>query len=562
MFKVLKQHKVLFLIFLLAFFLRVWQLGTFPDGFHIDEVKVGWNAYSILKTGLDDRGNKLALYYNSFGDFRPTGIFYITIPSIIVFGLNEFAVRFPSAILGALTVFPLYFLVLEILKSKKPISGYQQPIALFATFLLAISPWHISVSRATSEVVISMFFALCGLYFLIRGIREIEEIGKKKKIILFTTSFLLITASYLFYHSIRILAPMFVGATIFYFWKIQKIKLDKWVLLVLAGLILLTGILSLNKEARGRFSQVSIFNDLTVQYELSKMPFEEGNNNVFTARLFHNKVTVYTRRFLNEYGKYFSADFFLNPEGAKPARYTTVGVGLLTYVELALLVAGLIATFQKKFSILPLLLLLLSPIAAALTTEDSPNLHRALFMLPFLVIIEAYGIYTIQEYSRKIPILLATCYLLLILNFIFFLHMYFVHNKVHLPLYRNVGAKEMALYLNEVKGGYDKIILTNIPDDPYPWIAFFTGQDPAMFNQSAIKRDQGTWTFENFVFSAQRCPSRDAFTKPDVKKLLVVDAEGCATESNLKQRSDVTLIKRILRPDESEVYNIWSRIEK
>ena len=105
--KLLKQP--LFWIFLLALVLRIYKLGTFPYGFHLDEVKVGWNALSILKTGKDDRGNRFALYYNSFGDFRPTGIFYITIPSLAVFGRNEFAVRFPSAFLGALTIFPLFF---------------------------------------------------------------------------------------------------------------------------------------------------------------------------------------------------------------------------------------------------------------------------------------------------------------------------------------------------------------------------------------------------------------------------------------------------------------------
>ena len=152
-------------------------------------------------------------------------------------------------------------------------------------------------------------------------------------------------------------------------------------------------------------------------------------------------------------------------------------------------------------------------------------------------------------------------YFLLSLNFIFFLHMYFVHNRVHLPLYRNIGAKELAVYLNEVQKNYDKIILTNIPDDPYPWIAFFTGKSPKIFNKDAVTRDTGTWKTENYTFTGIRCPSRDAFTVPDVKRLLVVDAEGCATESNLKDRNDVKLINVIKRTDDTEVYNIWSKIE-
>lgn len=507
----------LFWIFILAFILRIYKLGSFPVGFHVDEAKVGWNALSILKTGRDDKGNLLSLYYNSFGDFRPTGIFYATIPSILLFGRNEFAVRFPSALLGALTIFPLYFLVLEINKDKN------KKLALITCIILTLSPWHVSVSRATSEVVISMFIALWGLYYFLKAIDT-----KNKKHFILSVS--LIVLGYFFYHSIRLLSPIFIFAIILY----KRAFYNRKAILSLFAISFVTLLLLLNKEARGRFSQVSIFNDLGVQYELSRMPFEEGPGKVFIARMFHNKPLVYARRFVNEYTKYFSSNFFLESTTAKPARYQTVGIGLLTYVELALFIFGLIAIAQKKFSFLPLLLLLLAPIAGALTTEDSPNLHRALLMLPMLIIIESYGLITLWKFKKII-------FTLLILNFVFFLHMYFVHNKVHLPLYRNVGAKELAVYLNEVQGNYDKIILTNIPDSPYPWISFFTGKSP---NQK-------------FIVSGQRCPSRDAFEKPDVKRLLVVDAEGCATESKLKDRPDIKLSK-IFRPDETEVYNIWS----
>ena len=549
------QTKLLILIFLLAFFLRTYRLSTFPYGFHADEVRVGWNAYSILKTGLDDRGNRLALYYNTFGDFRPTGIFYLTIPSIAIFGTNEFAVRFPSALFGALTVFPLYLFVKE-LRKKGKLSINHQPFAIIAGLLLAISPWHISVSRATSEVVIALFLALFGLYLLLKGLNE-------KRVKNFLLSFVLLGASYLFYHSARLFVPLSVfSILIFYLKEIKKQKLTKIVFLIFAGLSLLTLLFASNKQARGRFSQVSIFNDLDIQYELTRMPFEEGPNKVFIARLFHNKPSVYARRFINEYTKYFSSNFFLESTTPKPARYQTVGIGLLTYVEVFLFILGLIVIAKGQASSLPLWFLLLASIPAALTTEDSPNLHRALFMLPFISIISAYGFSYLQGITKKERIITNFAFLLLTLNLIFFLHMYFVHNKVHLPLYRNVGAKELALYLNEVQDSYDKIILTNIPDDPYPWIAYFTDQDPEAFNKDAVARELGVWSHKNFVFTGQRCPSRDAFEKPDVKRLLVVDAEGCATESNLKKRSDVIILERILRPDESEVYTLWSRIEE
>src|SRR3989344_2284791 len=405
MFKIGRKTKLLILIFLLALFLRTYRLSTFPFGFHADEIRVGWNAYSTLRTGLDDRGNKFALYYNTFGDFRPTGIFYLTIPSIAIFGANEFAVRFPSALLGALTVFPLYLFVKEIRNLKKMENGHRlgEPqgsernwnFELLATLLLAISPWHISVSRATSEVVIALFLALVGFYLFVLGINE-------KRVKNFLLGFTMLGASYLFYHSARLLVPIFIFAIlVFYLEEIRKQKLFKTAFLALAALSLLTLLLSLNKEARARFSQVSIFNDLDVQYELSRMPFEEGPNKVFIARLFHNKPSVYARRFINEYTKYFSSNFFLESTTSKPDRYQTVGVGVLTYVEAFLFVIGLVAIAQRKNSALPLWLLLLAPFPAALTTEDAPNLHRALFMLPFISIIAAYGFQSAINYSIK-----------------------------------------------------------------------------------------------------------------------------------------------------------------
>src|SRR5258708_39049899 len=114
-----KIPKLLILIFIPALFLRLFRLDTFPLGFHVDEAKVAWESLSILKTARDDHGNFLALYYNSFGDYRPTGIFYTTIPSLIIFGKSNFAVRFSSALFGALTIFPIYYLTLTTTKKKR-----------------------------------------------------------------------------------------------------------------------------------------------------------------------------------------------------------------------------------------------------------------------------------------------------------------------------------------------------------------------------------------------------------------------------------------------------------
>ena len=126
---------ILTLIVLLAFFLRIYQLGVVPISPDWDEAALGYNAYSILKTSRDEYGKFLPLVFRSFDDYKPPLYIYLTVPSVALFGLNVFAVRFPSAVLGTLTVLLVYFLVRELFENHR----HRDKIALVSAFLLAIS---------------------------------------------------------------------------------------------------------------------------------------------------------------------------------------------------------------------------------------------------------------------------------------------------------------------------------------------------------------------------------------------------------------------------------------
>src|SRR3989344_8926202 len=93
---------LLILIIILAALTRVLFLGQFPNGFTGDEAQQGYSAYSILKTGKDEWGQVLPIFPRGFGDYKPPLYTYLTIPSVAVFGLNIFAVRLPSALIGIL----------------------------------------------------------------------------------------------------------------------------------------------------------------------------------------------------------------------------------------------------------------------------------------------------------------------------------------------------------------------------------------------------------------------------------------------------------------------------
>src|SRR3989344_6380992 len=95
----------------LAFILRLIGLGSFPVGLNPDEASQGYSAYSILKTGNDEWGNRLPITsIKSFLDYKAPLYTYLTVPSVAIFDLNRFSVRLPSALIGVVSVYLIYFL--------------------------------------------------------------------------------------------------------------------------------------------------------------------------------------------------------------------------------------------------------------------------------------------------------------------------------------------------------------------------------------------------------------------------------------------------------------------
>ena len=161
----IKKNWVLLAILLLAAVLRLWNLGSIPPHLTPDEAALGYNAYSILKTGRDEHGQLLPIIFKSFGDYKPGLYVYLTAPFVAVFGLSEFAVRLPSALAGIFAVWFIYLII------KKLFTDHQS-LATIAAFLLAISPWHIHFSRGAWEINVSLTLTLAGVYFFIKSLKE------------------------------------------------------------------------------------------------------------------------------------------------------------------------------------------------------------------------------------------------------------------------------------------------------------------------------------------------------------------------------------------------------
>ncbi len=155
---------ILGIIVILAAGLRLIGLDKYPAGFTPDEAAFGYNAYSLLKTGHDEWGIPFwqlpFTNLRSFGDYKMPLYAFLTVPSVTLFGLNEIAVRLPNAILGILAVVVIYLFGRKLTGNKNT--------AQIAALMLAISPWHMPLSRGAFEANLITFFLPLGIYLYLQ----------------------------------------------------------------------------------------------------------------------------------------------------------------------------------------------------------------------------------------------------------------------------------------------------------------------------------------------------------------------------------------------------------
>ena len=210
--KIKLSNLVLGLIILIAIFFRFYNLSNVPPQPTVDEVSIGYNAYSILKTGADEYGTKFPILLRAYDDWRPALYVYLVVPFIALFDLTVLSVRLPSVILSTLSIIAVYFLLRELFRSKeKSHFSFQDPassVPLLTSLLLAISPWHIYISRLGHEVNASYAFFIFGLLFFFRFIN-------KEKWNLYLSA-LFFALSFNSYQSTKLVVPLILLALVIF----------------------------------------------------------------------------------------------------------------------------------------------------------------------------------------------------------------------------------------------------------------------------------------------------------------------------------------------------------
>lgn len=464
-------------IIVLGLLLRVLWLDKYPVGFTADEASFGYDAYSILKTGKDQWGVSFPLSLRSFGDFKLPVYSYLTVPSVAVFGLNEFAVRLPAALLGTLAILFTYLMVTALLENYNFDAKSREFIALSSAFFLAISPWHISLSRGAFEANLTTFFIPLGVWAFVRGL------AKPKWMILAALAF---GINLFTYHSARFFTPILALILWFINRKRLTIKSLKLPLLVFLFFVVAAS-LSFFSGSSARGMDVAIFNPTGGWGAVSDRRYEAVLAGLpdLLARLFSNKVVYIFQQFSQNYLTYLSPQFLFT-QGVNSASYGMVpGIGMIYLIELPLLIASLwylarVRAQKGKVVSFFLFWVLTAPLIAALTKGSGYAGNRAAIMQPALSVLSGFGSWVIfvslKEKIGKIVVIGVT--LLCFVSLLFFLETYIFHAPNAVASEMLYGRKETIDFISEVKDSYRQIYVSRTLTEPQIFVAFYKKWNP------------------------------------------------------------------------------------
>jgi 4-amino-4-deoxy-L-arabinose transferase-like glycosyltransferase len=454
------------LILLLAAVLRLTFLSSVPPSLNWDEVSMGYSAYSIAETGRDEWGEVMPIFFRSYGEWKSAFYIYLIVPFVKILGNTALAVRLPSALAGVISVY-LTYLIGSMLRDKK--------LGLWASFLMAISPWALMLGRPGFEANVALTLILTGLYFFLIYLR--------------TENWKLIAASALAlglaphtYNSAKLVVPLLLVYLVFStkaYKSLKRLILPTLILIIFAFPLILN---LFSGRSQARLAQVGVTTDqenLAQFYALRENPVLPE----LMGKVLINKASFSLYQVGGNFLSYLSPDFLVVSGGAHN-QHSLALHGMLYYAELIFVILGVILlvrtpiTKRKELHFLPLIIIGLGIIPAALT-RDSGHALRSILTLPGWQLLAAYGI-TSSGLHAGIKKSLLT---LLTVQAVIFTFLYFTWYPHTFARDWQYGHQEVAEYLSEHAQEYDHIVMTKWYGEPQLFLAYYGAWDPIWYQQ-------------------------------------------------------------------------------
>ncbi len=524
------------------------NLSSVPPSLFGDEVDVGYQAYSLLKTGKDLQGNSWPILLHSLSEYRAPLFIYSDIPFIAIFGLNEWGARLSSVFWGLLGIIGTFLLARKL---------FNENIALFSTLTLAISPWHIQYSRASFEVTMLLTFLIWGTYFFL-----------KKQNYLIISAIIFALTPYI-YSTATIFMPLLVIILlIIYSGEIRKdLKRSVVALLIFILVLLPYAKQTFFGNAGDRFGVISIFanQDLKDKVLLSQQA-DQGSED----KLFHNKPLIWMQYFTQNYLRSFSPEFlFLS--GDPNFRHSIHEMGQQYLYELILFLIGIWLVIKSSIKSKWLVLgwLLAAPIPAALTYDGGFHATRTFAMLlPLSIVIGIGADYLFNNFkNQKIKYLSIALIIIALFNTSFYLHRYFIHYPQESWRAWHFGFKEAMQFVEKNQQNYEKIVINNTYEPSLIRFLFWAKYEPSKFHQTyttdkSIKNITlgfDGFSLENkFFFGEFNSPFEQNINS---KTLYIASARDDITNPGSLPDTRIKLLETIYSPSKEPIFYIITGVE-
>jgi 4-amino-4-deoxy-L-arabinose transferase-like glycosyltransferase len=465
-----KQLIGVFLVLVVALFFRFWRLNQVPIALFGDEIDIGYQAYSLWKTGKDYLGNSFPVYFHSFYEYRMPFLVYLTAPIVGIFGLNEWTVRFLPALFGVLNVLLFYFLIGVLTK--------RYSLALLGAFLMSITPWHIHFSRMAFDVTLMLAIVLAASILLIKA-RENETLLYLFAFLLplsFYTYSTAIVFSLLFFPCVFVLLG-FAKPFVF----LKKIFLTG----IISLLMVIPLLLAISRgEATARFSQIGIFSDDKVIDKIVYQRWQDKGE----GRFYHNKLTGFGGEFIDNYFRSFSTEFLFVSGDPNPRH--SIGEGELLKIFAPFLLLGCLSALIRKNWFF-LLWAFFAPVPAALTISGGNHASRLFLLLPAFLFLVTSGFFEVLSFIKRRSfriIFIVLVGLALFGEVIFYLHQYYSHYLRNSWQYFDFGVKEAMQEIKNRQNDYD-LVLVNAKRPILVDFLFWLQIDPSWFQKEYKGQD-------------------------------------------------------------------------
>jgi 4-amino-4-deoxy-L-arabinose transferase-like glycosyltransferase len=453
------MNKPLIIIFFISIILRLIFINQYPPSPNWDEVSLGYNSYSILKTGKDEWGNFLPLLFRAYGDYKLPSYVYFSVPFIAIFGLNSLSIKLVSIISGSLLGIVFYFTLKKIFTKNNYLS-------YIGSIILSLSPWSIFLSRIALEANLFLLLFSISIYFLIDKKYVLSSIFYGLCLFTYNSSRI-----YLIFY-LLLLTILFIKE------KYLLIKhLPKYSFFLVTIIILIYQ--NLSSTGLARYQWVSLIDQGAINQ------INELRNKY--PRIIANKVTYFTFKATQNYLSHFNPQYlFFN--GGSNYQFSIPNTELINPLFIPLLLIGLIYLIfyykDHRLKFILLFWLLMAPIPSAIT-RDAPHVLRGITLFPVITIIIIFGL----DYLKSIPKKISFIYIFiaLLVTQISFWRNYRNYSLTYSSSWQ-YGYQQLVEYIKPIYSNYDQIIITKKYGEPHEFILFYWPIPPSDYQSDKSKK--------------------------------------------------------------------------